>query len=136
MKAVYYFITILAVASVGLALWELRSFRRRRNDRLLKKFARGRLIRRLAGVLLLFIAGGMVLAGDIVGFSMSGKIQFLLYWGMCLLSVIGVLVIVVIDLKYTAKELIMQQQQIIDDAIELYKSQLSQEIKSNKENND
>ncbi|MCD6386194.1 hypothetical protein J7M23_10520 [Candidatus Sumerlaeota bacterium] len=136
MKAVYYFITILAVASVGLALWELRSFRRRRNDRLLKKFARGRLIRRLAGVLLLFIAGGMVLAGDIVGFSRSGKIQFLLYWGMCLLSVIGVLVIVVIDLKYTAKELIMQQQQIIDDAIELYKSQLSQEIKSNKENND
>lgn len=136
MKTIYYFIVLLGVINAGLLIWEYRAFRRRLRDIDLKKFARGRLIRRSAGILLLFIACGMVIAGESVEFSKQSKWQFFLYWGICLLSVIGAVVIVVIDLKYTAREFLVHQKRLLNDTIELYRSQLSQRINSNKKSND
>lgn len=123
MKLVEYFCGVLVLASIGLAILEIIAYRRRLQDKFLKAFARSRLRRRILGIVLLLAAIGFIIAGEII------RARVILYLSLSLICVLGIFIIVLVDLRQTAKEIISQHKQVISGSIE----GLKKESKSGKE---
>lgn len=111
-KSVEYFLVLLAICSLGLIIFELIAYHRRIKDQYTRTFARGRLLRRSGGVVLLIAAIASILIGE---FKPATAIS---WWSIALICVMGVFVIVILDLKQTIKEIIAQQGRIISNALQ------------------
>jgi hypothetical protein len=108
-----YFMIIFGLASMGLLIHEVAAYKQRSSDPALSQFAKSRLKRRSAGVVLILVAVGTMLAGDFIQRSTGSRIIPLLLWGVCLVCAIGIFVVVIADVKETAREILIIQEDII-----------------------
>ncbi len=115
------FAIFLGLISIGLGMWEVLAYRRKKTDAPEgKKSARKRLVRRMVGAVLLLIAVGMVLVDNVVLNATENYTFILVYWGVGLLCALGVFVVVIIDIKKTTGEMLVDHQKIIVDALKLH----------------
>ncbi len=116
-KTVEYFLLVLVICSLGLIIFELFAYRRRMKDQYTRTFARGRLLRRSGGILMLITAIASILIGELK------PAKAISWWSIALICVMGVFIIAVLDLKQTIKEIISQQRRIISTALQAHNLQ-------------
>ena len=113
-----YIMVFLALASLGLLFHEVPAYKRRCHDPVSKPFARGRLIRRTVGVVFLICAVFFVMAGNYIEKLPQAGYYPLVLWLLCLLCAIGVFGVLIIDVKETAREIIVMQEKMLEDSFE------------------
>ena len=125
-----YFAILLGLTSIVLGAWEYSSFRKRVSEKPSQRpVALKRLKRRMCGIVLLLIAVGMVVADTVLRDVIKGNLFVLVYWSIGFLCALGVFMVVLIDIKHTAQEMLVDHQKIIEDAIKL--QELGKSVKKN-----